>query len=485
MKQELLRYSCVIHGKDRWPEDSIDLQVENPATGEQIAVVPEVSERSVAEAVESCALAFCSWKNTSPEDRGQIMKKISRAMIYNTDLLADTICREVGKPIRAAQSEVRSSADLMSYFAEEAPKIKGELPASGKSDEIVMVTKEPVGVVAAITPFNYPLSTLICKLGPALAAGCTVVAKPDENTPVSSIILAKLALEAGLPPGVFNVVTGTGETTGTYLVENPLVRLVTFTGSIETGKIILEKSASYVRKVILELGGNCPAIICNGSPWKENIPAIVKQCFKNTGQYCYRINRIYVEKEIYTDFLKSFIEETKKLRIGLPENPSTDLGPLNNFKIMKRVESHIKDAIRKGAKLESGGKAISDSPLDSGLYFPPTILTDVNQGMLVMREESFGPVVGVMAVDSGEVALEYANEGNSGLAAYLFVPDTGTGLKMAQNLESGSVWINTVHQAYFSVPFGGFKESGLGREKSHYGIEEYLELKATYVSLEV
>ena len=209
----------------------------------------------------------------------------------------------------------------------------------------------------------------------------------------------------------------------------------------------------------------------------------MKQSFKNTGQYCYRINRIYVEKDVYQDFLDAFVAETQSLKIGLPEDESTDLGPLNNFKILRRVEGHIRDAISKGAKLESGGEKISGEPLDSGLYFPPTILTDVSQGMRVMREETFGPVVGIMAVDSHEVAIEYATEGNNGLAAYLFVPDVGMGLEMATNIDSGSVWINEIRQAYFSVPFGGFKESGLGREKSAHGIEEFLELKATYVSL--
>ncbi len=483
MEKRLEKYPCIINGEDLWPKEAGELHIENPATGEVIATVPETDRQTVTEAVRAARRAFEKWKWNPPEKRSRIMEEISGRMMDNVDLLARTVCREVGKPIRAAYSEVRSSAELLRYFAEEARRIKGELTGGNIGKELVMVTRVPVGVVAAITPFNYPLSTLICKVGSALAAGCTVVAKPDEHTPISTIILAKLALEAGLPAGVFNVVTGSGKTTGTYLLENPTVRLVTFTGSIETGQIILEKNARYIRKAVLELGGNCPAIICKGSPWEKNISLIVRQCFKNSGQYCYRINRIYVEKEIYPEFLEAFVEEARKLRIGMPDQETTDLGPLNNLNILKRVEAHIKDAIKKGAKLESGGKRISDAPLDTGLYFPPTILTDVAQHMLVMREESFGPVVGIMSIGSRDRALKYANEGNSGLAAYLFVPDLDLGMCMAERLESGSVWINSIHQAYFSVPFGGVGESGLGREKSAYGIDEFLELKATYASL--
>ncbi len=483
MKKRPTTYPCLIDGEDCWPGDSMDLFVEDPAIGDCVGIVPEVGKETVRKAVRSARRAFATWKNLVPVKRSSIINKISQKMLEEIDVLAYMVCKEVGKPINAAYSEVRSSADLLRYFSEEALRIKGELLKGSVPQEVVTVVREPVGVVAAITPFNYPLSTLVCKLGSALAAGCSVVAKPDEHTPISTILLAKIALDAGLPEGVFNVVTGSGQVTGTHLLQDRDIRLVTFTGSIDTGRTIIEKSAKYVRKVILELGGNCPAIICDGSPWKENISNIVKQTFKNTGQYCYRINRVYVEKKVFKEFLNAFLEETGKLKIGLPQNKSTDLGPLNNVKIMKRVESHIKDAIGKGAKLESGGERIVDAPLGSGLYFPPTILTDVTQKMLVMREETFGPVVGIMSVDSCEEAIAYANEGNGGLASYLFVPDPGQGIKMADSIESGSVWINTIHQAYFNVPFGGFGRSGLGREKSPYGIDEYMELKTTYVSL--
>ncbi len=483
MKEGITRYPCLVNGQSCWPADSRELVVENPATGECVGVVPEVGKDTVGEAVKSSARAFNAWKKLPPGERASFLKTISRKMLEEIDVLARLVCEEVGKPINAAYSEVKSSADLLDYFAGEALRIGGELPCENSSHELVMVTREPVGVVAAITPFNYPLSTLACKLGSALAAGCTVVAKPDEHTPISTVVLAKLALEAGLPDGVFNVVTGWGERTGNYLVENRGVKLVTFTGSISTGQSILRKSAKYVRKVVLELGGNCPAIVCKGSPWKKNIRDIVKQSFKNSGQYCYRVNRIYVESDIYEEFLGSFTEEANRLRLGLPQDKSTDLGPLNNVRIMKHVESHIKDAIGKGAKLESGGERVTETPFDSGLYFPPTILTDVTQKMLVMREETFGPVVGIMSVSSCEDAVKHASEGDSGLASYLFVPDVSTGMQIARCMESGSVWINTIHQAYFNVPFGGFKQSGLGREKSSYGIEEFLELKTTYVSL--
>ncbi len=484
MEQKLARYPCVIGEKEIWPDGSGEISVINPANGDVIGVVPEVGEDCVLDAVNSSFSAFATWKHTSPAQRSGIMKKISLMMKQQIDSLARTVCEEVGKPIEAAYSEVKSSAELLDYFSDEALRIKGELPSAGNQDEIVMVAREPVGVVAAITPFNYPLSTLICKLGSALAAGCTVVVKPDEHTPISTILIARLALDAGLPPGVLNVITGRGEITGSFLLENPLVRMVTFTGSISTGQIILEKSAKFIRRVVLELGGNCPLIICDGSPWKENIPAIVKQSFKNSGQYCYRINRVYAEKDIYDEFLSEFLKAVKTLKVGCPDDKNSDLGPLNNEKIARRVEEHIKDAVAKGATVECGGERISEPHIKSRLYFPPTVLTNVNHQMLVMTEETFGPVVGIMPVESSEEAVRWANNGDCGLAAYIFAPDVGSGMKIARDLEYGSVWVNTIHQAYFSVPFGGVKKSGLGREKSPFGLDEFFELKTTYIMID-
>jgi succinate-semialdehyde dehydrogenase / glutarate-semialdehyde dehydrogenase len=398
------------------------------------------------------------------------------------DEFAALLSRESGKPGKAALSEVQSAAALIDYFAQESLRLAGHIPLMGNPREKVLIVREPVGVVVGITPFNYPLSTLISKLAPALAVGCTVVVKPDEHTPLCALRLAQLALTTGLPPGVFNVVTGTGPETGHHLVHHPLPRLIAFTGSTAVGKKIQAASAPWVRKTILELGGHCPAIICADAPWQDLLPQLVAQIFKNTGQYCYRISRIFVAESIAADFLQGLLQAASALKVGPAADPATDLGPLNNAEIHASIVEQVGTAVRQGARVELGGCPLTAPPCERGFYFPPTILTNVNSDMAIMREEIFGPVVMIQPFADVARAIDQANATPYGLAAYLFTRALGNALEWAEQLECGSVWINQIHQAYPQAPFGGMKESGLGREKSRFGIEEYTELKTIYLS---
>jgi succinate-semialdehyde dehydrogenase/glutarate-semialdehyde dehydrogenase len=317
-------------------------------------------------------------------------------------------------------------------------------------------------------------------MGPALAVGCSLIAKPDEHTPLSTLELAQLGARAGLPPGVFNVLTGPGTVTGRLMVEHPVPGLITFTGSTQVGKEIQAASARYVRKTILELGGNCPAIVCEDASWRDLLPQFVQQSLKNSGQYCYRTSRFYVQDSIYEDFLRQFIKIATTLRVGHPKDPDVQLGPLNNADILARVRSQVETAVEEGARVECGGNSSSVS--DRGFYYPPTVLTRVGSHLSILQEEVFGPVVLITPLSDMQKAIEEANATPYGLAAYLFTTNLANAMEWANRLEVGSVWVNRIHQAYHEAPFGGMKESGLGREKSRFGLEEYTELKTIYLS---
>lgn len=431
-------------------------------------------------ALRSARDALIGWRRTPAIERAGILHGWADGIRGSEDVLAPLLSEEVGKPLWAARDEIRSVATLVDYFAEESLRMSGEVQPARQARQQVTVARVPVGVVVAITPFNYPLSTLACKVPPALAVGCSVVLKPDEHTPLSSLFLGRLAVETGLPPGVFNVVTGSGEETGRLLVEHPIPRLVSFTGSTSVGKEIQALSARWVRKVILELGSNCPAIVCSDAAWRELLPDIVKQCYKNSGQYCYRISRLYVQDSIYEPFLEQLIRLTEAIRVGPPSAPNTQLGPLNNAEMLAIVERQLADAVACGARIETGGRRLES--LGEGYYFAPTVLTGVERRASVMHEEVFGPVVLVRRFSDIEAVIGEANATPYGLAAYLFTRDLGAALEWSGRLEAGSVWINAIHQAYPETPFGGMKQSGLGREKSRSGLEEYTELKSVYFS---
>lgn len=472
-----------IHGRLVSSTGGTTFPVLDKATGQTIAVVPESTVEDVTTALESAQEAFRSWRQKPAHDRATLMHAAASAVRAEAETLAGLLTAEVGKPLTGAQREVQAVATLLDFFAEEGLRIRGEIPQLNLPDERVFIVKEPVGVVVALTPSNYPLILLSWKLGAALAAGCTMVAKPSEDTPLATLRLAAILTEAGLPPGVFNVITGYGHTVGKALVEHALPRKIAFTGGVATGKKIAALATQTNKRVTLELGGQCPALVCDGADLEVAVPALLKHSFDNAGQYCYRINRMYVQRGIYHEFLERLAAGASNLKTGPGRDPASFMGPLVNRRLFEKSMLHIGDALERGAKLLTGGQRLAGPDFDNGYFLPPTILAGTDHSMLVMTEETFGPVVGVMPVDSLEEAIGHANNSRFGLAAYVFTGDVAQAFRAAERLEAGSVWINNIHRSYNEAPFGGFKESGLGREKSHYGLDEYLELKTIYLSL--
>lgn len=463
--------SCWIDGQEIKPNS--DLAVENPADGSLIARVPLAGPGEVALAVEAASRALTTWKFSPVEKRSDALHRLALLIKNHKEELAVILSREVGKPISAARAEVESASEFLIYCAEEAKRLRGY---AGNG---FLVKHEPAGVCAVITPFNYPVSTLVTKIGPALAVGCSVVIKPDEHTPLTTLAVAKLSTEAGFPPGTINVLTGPGIPTGEAILDHPDVRVVSFTGSTEVGKRIYAKSSTFIRRLVLELGGNCPALVAPDSRWRSFISAMVRQAFKNSGQYCYRITRFIVHETIYDEFVKDFVRVTKTLKIGHPLDPETELGPLNNRRIFEKFFNQVKRVYESGARLLTG--ALPDTKEASrGYYCSPLVFSEIPDTVDVCREEFFGPVVFLFRYQKDEEALELANASNFGLAAYVFTDDMERASFWTKNIEAGSVWVNSIHQARFDAPFGGYKESGLGREKSTYGFEAFTELKTIY-----
>lgn len=471
------RLGCWIDGAERLAEPW--MAVCDPATEDPLAHVPVCDASWVHRAVTGAVQTQKAWAKEPPHRRRDVLRSLACLVRTHKDDLSGLLSRETGKPRSAAASEVDNTAQLIEYFAEEAYRLSGLLPLLGDPGRHTLVVREPVGVVAAITPFNYPLSTLICKAAPALAVGCAVVAKPDEHTPLASLALAKLSAEAGLPPGLFQVVTGPGPLTGALLVDHPDVRCISFTGSTEVGKEIQRRAASGVKRLILELGGTCPAVICEDADWHSHLPSMIAQAYKNSGQYCYRITRFYVAQSLWEAFVTEFTKRVMDLRVGPPEEPGVVLGPLNHRDILRRVEEQV-------ARARQAGATVRQPPLPGrltrGFYYPPTVITDLPAHSPLLEEEIFGPVTFLIPFDGEEEAVAEANRCPYGLAAYVFTRDLGKGLRLAHDLEAGSVWINGIHQALPDAPFGGMKQSGLGREKSRFGVEAFTELKTIYMA---
>lgn len=468
-----------------WCESSgtARIEVRNPSTGALIDSVPAGIAADADRAINAAAAAFSTWRRTPTAKRVAIQKACAATMREHAKELAYLLTLELGRSLAGSQQEIERSAELLDYYAEEGLRLRGEMPMIGEPDERVMVVKEPVGVVVAIAPFNYPITLLTFKLGAALVTGCTVVAKPAEDTPLTTLRLAELFSAAGLPPGVFNVVTGTGADLGTALVMHPLPRKIAFTGSSATGKHIAALAAATAKRITLEMGGQCPAIICDDADLDTAIPALVRHAFANSGQFCYRVNRIYAQRGVYDTVVARIAAGAEKLVVGDGLDPNTQLGPLINANIFRNSERHVADALAKGARLVCGGARLHGERYEQGYFFPPTILADTDHRMAIMTEETFGPVVGIMPVDSLEQAIALANDSPYGLAGYVFSRNTAVALRAAESLEVGSVWVNNIHRSYHLVPFGGMKESGIGREKSRYGLDEYLELKSIYLGL--
>lgn len=472
------KHTCWINGDLNRGERFLPLV--DPSTGLTFALAEAADERTVDAALESAARAFITWRKNTAAERAGCLHRMAAALRDRSDEFAAALSLEAGKPFHAAADEVLSTATLFDYYAEEGLRLTGEIPLLGHPREHVLVVREPVGVAAAVTPFNYPLSTLACKAAPALAAGCAVVAKPDEHTPVCTLMLARAGSRAGLPPGAFNVVLGPGSEAGHVLARHRIPRIVTFTGSSRVGKLIQAESARYARKVVLELGGQSPAIVRADADWRQALPQIVGQAYKNCGQYCYRISRVYVEASIFEPFLAALEDTVSRLRVGPASAPDTEIGPLNNADILARVESQVERAMKAGARLVLGGGR-PESPR-GGFYYLPTILTEDADHAPAATEEIFGPVLILTPFRDAAEVIRQCNATPYGLAAYLFTGNLGEGLHWAKELEVGSVWVNRVHGAYHEAPFGGRKESGLGRERSRFGLEEFTELKTIYVS---
>lgn len=471
-----------INGKWTKATTSRTIPVINPATGELIDAVPIGNATDADQAITAAATAFKQWRKLAMAARAKLQHAVAQRLRERADEFAHLLTLELGRPLVGSKIEIERSADLLDYFAEEGLRLRGEIPMINQENERVLVVKEPVGVVVAIAPFNYPVTLLTFKLGAALMTGCTVVAKPASDTPLTTLLLAELFHQVGYPPGVFNAITGAGSELGRALVEHPIPRKIAFTGSSPAGKQIAAMASATNKRLTLEMGGQSPAIVCRDANLDIAVPALVKHSFANSGQFCYRVNRIYVDHDIYQPFIERFARAAAALKVGNGLDPGCNMGPMINEKIFGTSVAHVEDALAQGATVATGGERLRGGGYDRGWFFPPTVLVDTSQTMKIMREETFGPVVGVMPYATLAEAVELANDSPFGLAGYVFSSDLAVALDTAESLEAGSVWVNNIHRSYNMVPFGGYKESGLGREKSHYGLEAYLELKSIYLS---
>ncbi|CAA7405559.1 unnamed protein product [Spirodela intermedia] len=473
----LLRSQGLIGGKWLDAYDGKTVQVQNPATGEVITSVPCMGRRETTDAITSSYDAFSSWSKLTATERSKYLRKWYDLIIAHKEDLAFLITLEQGKPLKEALGEVIYGANFIEFYAEEAKRVYGDIIPPTLGDRRLFVLKQPVGVVGAITPWNFPLAMITRKVGPALACGCTAVIKPSEFTPLTALAAAELALQAGIPPGALNVVMGNAPEIGDTLLESRQVRKITFTGSTNVGKKLMAGAANTVKKVSLELGGNAPCIVFDDTDLDVAVKGSLAAKFRNTGQTCVCANRILVQDGIYEKFADAFAKAVKNMQVGNGLTEGAVQGPLINEAAVQKVESFIKDATSKGAKIMLGGRRHSLGMT----FYEPTILTHVNEEMLISREEVFGPVAPLLRFRTEEEAIHMANDTNAGLAAYIFTSSIPRSWRVSEALEYGLVGINEGIISTEVAPFGGVKQSGLGREGSKYGMDEYLETK--YVCL--
>ena len=447
--------------------------LKNPSTGALLGEIPLLSVEQTRRAIETAHKAWFGWRARSAKDRSVILRRWFDLVVANVDDLARLIVLEEGKPFTEAKGEIAYAASFIEWFAEEAKRVKGDVMAAPEPSRRIVTLKEPVGVCAAITPWNFPAAMITRKAAPALAAGCTMVVKPAEQTPLTAFALAELATRAGVPAGVLSVVTGKARVIGAELTGNPLVRKITFTGSTEVGRILIAQSAATIKKMSMELGGNAPFLVFDDADVDQAVAGLIATKYRNTGQACISANRVYVQDGIYDAFSEALTEKVKQLRVGDGFEADVQQGPLIDGDALVKVEAHIADALEKGAAIAQGGARHERG----GLFFQPTVLTGVTQDMLICREETFGPVATLIRFTDEADAIRMANDTEFGLAAYLFAQDAARIWRVAAALESGMVGINTGLISNEVAPFGGVKQSGLGREGSIYGIDEYLELK--------
>lgn len=469
----LFREACYVAGKWMHAASGATLSVDNPATQEVIGHVPRFTAAETRRAIEAAHSAFPAWSKKTAKERAAVLRRWFELVLANQDDLARLMTFEQGKPLAESRGEVSYGASFLEWFAEEAKRTYGDTIPQHQADKRLVVIKQPVGVVACITPWNFPLAMITRKAGPAIAAGCTVVLKPAEQTPFSALALAELAERAGLPPGVFNVITGDPQEIGAELTSNPIVRKMSFTGSTEVGKLLMAQCAGTVKKISLELGGNAPFIVFDDADLPAAVEGAIASKYRNTGQTCVCANRFLVQDGVYDAFAEMLVAAAKRLHPASGLDSSSTQGPLIDDAALEKVEAHIRDAQSKGAKLLLGGKRHALG----GLFFEPTVLTGATPQMLLAREETFGPVAALFRFKSEAEAIAIANDTPYGLAAYFYGRDIARIWRVAEALEYGMVGINTGIVSTEVAPFGGVKESGLGREGSKYGIEEFLEVK--------
>jgi len=470
---DLLRESCYVDGRWIGAHGGGTLPVRNPATGETLGSIPNMGTAETREAIEAAARAYPAWAARTAKDRATILRRWFDLMIANQEDLAVLMTAEQGKPLAEAKGEIAYAASFIEWFAEEGKRLYGDVIPGHQPDKRILVLRQPVGVVAAITPWNFPSAMITRKAGPALAAGCTFVCKPATQTPYSALALAHLADRAGIPQGVFNVVTGSATQIGAEMTSNPRVRKLTFTGSTEIGKKLMAQCAATMKKISMELGGNAPFIVFDDADLDAAVQGAIASKYRNTGQTCVCANRLLVQAGVYDEFAKKLGAAVGALRIGDGLAGATDQGPLIDAKALAKVEEHIADALAKGAKLARGGKRHSLG----GTFFEPTILTDVTPAMAVAREETFGPVAPLFKFHTEAEAIAMANDTEFGLAAYVYTRDLARSWRVSEAIEYGIVGLNTGIISTEVAPFGGVKESGTGREGSKYGILDYTELK--------
>jgi succinate-semialdehyde dehydrogenase/glutarate-semialdehyde dehydrogenase len=469
----LFRRQCFIDGQWTDADNGATITVTNPATKEVIGTVPRMGDVETRRAIEAAANAWPAWRARTAQERSTLLRKWFELMLVNQQDLAVLMTAEQGKPLAESRGEITYAASFIEWFAEEGKRAYGDVIPPHQADSRIVVLKEPVGVCAAITPWNFPAAMITRKAGPALAAGCPMVVKPASSTPYSALALAELAQRAGIPAGVFSVVTGSSDAIGGELTANPLVRKLTFTGSTAVGKKLIAACAGTVKKVSMELGGNAPFIVFDDADIDAAIQGAIISKYRNTGQTCVCTNRFLVQDGVYDVFASKLAEAVKKMTVGDGLAGETQQGPLIDMAAVETVERHIADALAKGAQVVTGGKRHALG----GTFFEPTVLSDATLDMLIAREETFGPVAPLFRFKTEEEAIQLANATEFGLAAYFYSRDIGRIWRVAEGVEYGMVGVNTGLISTTVAPFGGVKESGIGREGSKYGIEEFMEVK--------
>ncbi len=456
--------------------------VHSPATGEELEHVPDAGPQDAARAIEAAHCAFPEWSKLAAPERATFLFKARDLMLERKEALARILTAEQGKPLYEARGEIAYAAAFFTWFAEESKRVYGETIPATVPHKRLMVIKQPVGVVAAITPWNFPAAMVTRKIAPALAAGCTVVLKPAEQTPLTAIALFKIFEEAGFPAGVANLITTQDPRgVGRELLENPLVRMIAFTGSTEVGKLLMRGAADQVKRVSLELGGHAPFIVFDDADLDKAVVGAMTSKFRNMGQTCICANRIYVHESVLEAFTAKLVEQVEQLKLGNGLEEGVQVGPLIDEQGFKKVCTHVEDAVAKGAKVLTGGQPRTDGPFAQGRFFAPTVLTNVRKGMRILEEETFGPVAPLIAFRDEAEVIQAANDTPYGLAAYFFSQNVSRCIRVAEQLEYGIIGVNDGMPAVPQAPFGGFKESGVGREGGREGIEEFLEVK--FISL--